>query len=93
MDGWDRKLATKKMNLEKKHMSLQINDDAFLICSCGAGIAFRGPGVTQLAVPLRAVSNFISCKNTKIPAVVVTRFTQQTEKEEEEEGGMDGGVE
>lgn len=50
--------------------------------------------VTQLAVPLRTMSNFISCKNMKIPLVVVTWFTQQTEKEEEEEeggGGRGGG--
>lgn len=46
----------------------------------------------QLAVPLRAMSNFISSKNMKIPVVVVMRFTQQMEKGEEE-GGMDGGVE
>lgn len=42
-----------------------------------------------LAVSLRAMSNLISCKNMKILVVVVQRFTQQTEKEEEE-GEMDG---
>lgn len=49
---------------------------------------FRGREVTQLAVPLSAVSNFISCKNTR--AVVAPWFTQQT-VQGDGGGGGDGG--
>lgn len=72
-------------------MALEINDDAFLIRSGGVWILSGELGVTQLAVPLRAMSNFISCTNMKIPHGCNYEVYTTVREEEKEDGEREGG--
>lgn len=74
-------------------MALEINDDAFLIRSGGVWILSGELGVTQLAVPLRAMSNFISCTNMKIPHGCNYEVYTTVREEEKEDGERGGGGE